>query len=417
MEAHQNYGLNVFGIAEPNCGFDDKTVSLINATLKKDHGCGHATCGPMSTHPGFNPGGIMQAVTGSLIGRQVPSGSGCDKMGRYTWTKFRGKGDSELCVITAYRVVQRKDTPTSGHSNTAYKQQVEFMLRQGKVDPDPRNQVLHDLSTFMAGLRHEGYEIWLMLDANDANVEGNAFNKFITSNYLHDPHVRSASRPTTTRMGSTSIIDFMLCTEGILQFVRAMGYRPLHEGLDSDHVMLWADLDLELFFGGPPPSIAPPSKREFNCDNTITRDRFLTNLKKIHSHNRLPDRIRRLEAEVKLLGINEARIRKYNSLDREVIASIKAADKQTVRVNRGYDMSPALTKAREKVKMWRSVLTSARYAIPVTERAKEIAAKFEIDLRYHEKSGTSIKTLQRYVQDSWDHLKACQREAHDLRAQ
>ena len=92
LEAHQNYGLSIFGIAEPNCGFDDKTVSLINAALKKDHGCGHATCGPMATHPGFNPGGIMQAVTGSLIGRQVPAGSGCDKMGRYTWTKFRGKG-------------------------------------------------------------------------------------------------------------------------------------------------------------------------------------------------------------------------------------------------------------------------------------------------------------------------------------
>ncbi|KAL7546462.1 hypothetical protein ACHAWF_009794, partial [Thalassiosira exigua] len=414
LDSHQNYGLSVFGIAEPNCGFDDKTVSLINAALTRDHGRGYAVCGSTSNKPGYTPGGIMQMVTGSIAGR--PGGRGCDPMGRFAWTKFHGKGDARLCVITAYRVVQKKGTPFDGNSNTAYKQQVESMLRQGKIDPDPRSQVLKDLSTFMAELRQEGYEVWLMMDANEANIEGNALSKFVRKNYLHDPHEQNASRPTTTRMGSTSIIDYMLCTEGILQYVRTTGYRPLHEGINSDHVMLWADADLELFFGNSSPAVNPPGKREFNCDNSIMRDRFLANLKKIHSHNRLPDRIRRLEAEIKLMGIDEARVKKYNSLDKELIASIKAAAKKTVRVNRGYDRSPTLTEARERVHMWRSILTSARHAIPITERARSIAEKQGVDLEFHERSGTSIKTLQRCVQDSWEHLKECQREAQNLRS-
>ncbi|KAL7548720.1 hypothetical protein ACHAWF_017511 [Thalassiosira exigua] len=290
------------------------------------------------------------------------------------------------------------------------------MLRRGKIDPDPRSQVLHDLSTFMAELRQEGYEVWLMMDASEANMEGNAFNKFVQKNYLHDPHEQNASRPTTTRMGSTSIIDYMLCTEGILQYVRATGYRPLHEGIHSDHVMLWADVDLTMFFGNSSPAVNPPGKREFNCSNSIMCDRFLANLKDIYSHNRLPDRIRRLEAEIKLMGINDARVKKYDSLDKELVELIKAAAKKTVRVNRGYDRSPALTEARERVNMWKSVLTSARHAIPITKRARSIAAKHDIDLEFHERSGTSIKTLQRCVQDSWEHLKECQCEAQNLRS-
>ena len=33
------------------------------------------------------------------------------------------------------------------------------MIKDGKVDPDPRTQILTDLSRFMNGQRAEGYEV------------------------------------------------------------------------------------------------------------------------------------------------------------------------------------------------------------------------------------------------------------------
>ena len=64
---------------------------------------------------------------------------------------------------------------------------------------------------------------------------------------------RLPSMPQLTRMGSMTRIDHMVATEGILQYVMAAGFLCYHRELISDHVLLWADIDLKSFFGGEGP--------------------------------------------------------------------------------------------------------------------------------------------------------------------
>jgi len=87
----------------------------------------------------------------------------------------------------------------------------------------------------------------------------------------------------------------MTATEGILQEVQTAGFRALHEGIISDHIILWADINLDRFFGGKGPRITPPQFREFSIDNIEIRDKFLQELKTIHDHQNLPARIFALE--------------------------------------------------------------------------------------------------------------------------
>ena len=61
-------------------------------------------------------------------------------------------------------------------------------------------------------------------------------------------------------------------------------------------------------------------------------------------HQNLPLRIHRLETEIKLLGINDELVRKYNSTNRDLIQSIQSAARKVVgQKQHRHAQSPVLT--------------------------------------------------------------------------
>ena len=63
------------------------------------------------------------------------------------------------------------------------------MIKQGIEEPDPRNQVLKDLTTVIRKKREEGCEVILTMDANEStNNPRGKFSTFIQDNLLHDIH-------------------------------------------------------------------------------------------------------------------------------------------------------------------------------------------------------------------------------------
>ena len=149
FEASRKYHLGILGIAESNCAWDEDLKIRIKASMKQQFGNGVMSCASSKVRRhGYLPGGVMQLLHGQSAGRHVKSGA--DKYGRFTWMVLNGKNNNKLCVITAYRVCQAKGTtPNTPDSITAYWQQVQEMIKDRKVDPDPCNQVLTDLSKLM----------------------------------------------------------------------------------------------------------------------------------------------------------------------------------------------------------------------------------------------------------------------------
>ena len=114
------------------------------------------------------------------------------------------------------------------------------MIKDGKEAPDPRKQVMTDLTNLLNDKRDEGCEVILMADANESSTsKGSKWKAFLETNGLEDIHEHILEKlPPTTRIGSSTRIYCITATEGILQEVQAAGFRALHEGIILDHIML-----------------------------------------------------------------------------------------------------------------------------------------------------------------------------------
>ena len=145
------------------------------------------------------------------------------------------------------------------------------MIKQGYRDPDPCTQVLTDVSKMIAAKQHKGCKISIMIDANESSGK-------------RDPNGVSSLKSTVytmytkpkTRLGSKTRINFMVATEGILPYIRAAAFRSLYKVVVSDHILLWADIDMKVYFRGEGPSITQPQGREFSLDNIELGEIFLS---------------------------------------------------------------------------------------------------------------------------------------------
>ena len=78
----------------------------------------------------------------------------------------------------------------------------------------------------------------------------------------------------------------------------------------------------------------------------------------------------RLDTEIELLGINDELVIKYNSIDRNLIQSIKSAARKAVEQEQhGHAQSPVLTQAGATVLFWKPVLTSKLHYILTTKKS------------------------------------------------
>jgi exonuclease III len=218
----------------------------------------------------YQPGGVMLAMTGKVIGRKLDHFR--DPMGRFVWVKFRGSRGEGIIVIAAYRVCQKKGT-VSGTS-TAYTQQINMMLdeelaafeeiasRDQRIPSslrkqlDPRSRVLADLRKLISEERQRGFRPILCMDANedwnDAKL-GKELSRFLTETQLCDPlydKFQDAGLAKSTYARGKRRIDFIFVDRAMVPAIKKIGTLGLHQAMVSDHVMVYADLDEEELFQG-----------------------------------------------------------------------------------------------------------------------------------------------------------------------
>jgi exonuclease III len=325
-----DYHLDIYGGAEVNCDWNDELKCRVNAHAQKKFGnslLSTASTKFKSKH-GYLPGGVMQLARGEIISRQAQQGS--DPIGRYTWQRFSGKKDQKLCIITAYRVSQHKNFVGTGKEDiTAHRQQITALHNRGIMDPDPKQQILDDLTTFIRKQRQEGYEVILMMDSNESTAaKGSKIKEFVVANDLTDIHAHQHEQgPMTTRMGSSNIIDHIFVSEGIIDYITACGHMAFQEGCLSDHIMLWIEFDSRKFFGGRGPKVIRPAAREFKFNNTSLREKFIHELRIKFEHQNVKKRILDVAAEFESQKDQQLAVKHYLAIDRDIISSIKGAAK------------------------------------------------------------------------------------------
>ena len=211
---------------------------------------------------------------------------GNDPLGRWCWTRYRGKGGITLRIVSAYRPVASHDKPTS-----AYKQQEKYLLQQN-IDTDPREQFWIDLDSALSDWHSKGDQIIVMLDANE-DVRKAAvtrhFEEWNMREVILERHGNTA--PATHSTGSYPI-DGIFASTNI--DIRAGGYMG-HEAGEGDHRCLWIDVSFVSAFGHNLPVIMRPYMQRLQLSNTRTVQRFEQQVTRFVRKHELQRRITALE--------------------------------------------------------------------------------------------------------------------------
>ena len=92
------------------------------------------------------------------------------------------------------------------------------MIKEGREAPDPCTQIPTDLIRFLNVKRDEGCKILLMADVIESSCkEGSKWKAFLANNGFDDLHEYALEElPPTTRIESSTQIDCMAATKGIM---------------------------------------------------------------------------------------------------------------------------------------------------------------------------------------------------------
>ena len=138
-------------------------------------------------------------------------------------------------------------------------QQWQKLCAHGIETPNPRQQVLDDLTNSMSPLETDGHEILLLLDANSP-ADDPAVEAFLDANNLHDlMSDYLPDTPPSTYQRGRSKIDHAWGTIGILMALNGTGILPFGIGPRSDHAILYLDFSLSTLSGIPSESLHDPT--------------------------------------------------------------------------------------------------------------------------------------------------------------
>ena len=109
---------------------------------------------------------------------------------------IQGRQDRKITIITMYRVPKSSITTTG--PNTSFYYQWHHLRRQGHLKPDPRAQVLQDLSQFINAQSSEHHAMVIGMDANESYTDQHSsLYKWMTQRSLVDIHMALHDIPTT----------------------------------------------------------------------------------------------------------------------------------------------------------------------------------------------------------------------------
>jgi hypothetical protein len=200
--------------------------------------------------------------------RVIDKGADKSNLGRWSWIRFKGKGDHTLRVITAY-------CPNPHHGPyTVYAQHNAYYNSIG-WDICPRQAFLLDLTETIINFMEMGDHIMLLFDGN-SNIKNsdlsNALHKLSLREVTLEKHGQQG--PATHKRNATSTsIDGIWMSSGLV--IERGGYFAYDEVIPSDHRCLWVDLTFLMAFGHNMAPLAQRIPRRLHCKDPRLVDNYI----------------------------------------------------------------------------------------------------------------------------------------------
>ena len=229
-------------------------------------------------------GGVAMFSFNTMKARTLDKGVDTSGLGRWVWTRYKGRNNLIFRVVTGYRPVADGGDGTY----TVFSQQ-EAVLKCKNDDRTPREAFLEDLKTELIEWNEQNELILLYLDINE-NLRSRKIRDYMESVGLVDVHQRHhpdlPMTETCIKNLSSYPIDGIWCSPAIE--VTACGYAGYGEEVtNSDHRSLWVDITKASVFNYIPrdTKYQQPQRVNLQNENSIRRYGTLAE-RELLRHNR-----------------------------------------------------------------------------------------------------------------------------------
>jgi hypothetical protein len=208
-------------------------------------------------------GGTSVWSIDNAVHRAIESGSDTLGLGRWSWTRYRGRGNITLRIISAYRPCDSRGPLTvySQHQNYFDDEDIEGCPRELFTA-----HLIADIEKWIS----EGDQIILMIDANeDIRSFAQAIQRTGLREVLLERHGQNA--PATYNGGSVPI-DGIFASQSIEILVG--GYFEFGFCPPTDHRGLWLDIHYQVAFGHVMPAVVSPQARRLKTTDPRIVQRY-----------------------------------------------------------------------------------------------------------------------------------------------
>jgi hypothetical protein len=321
----------------------------------------------------YQPGGTMTIVRGKWAGRATTEGND-DGMGRWSEVRIAGKDGRAVRIITAYRVCNNSIAAAS--TKTAFRQQYLILDEAGIKNPNPRKQMLADLEKRIKQIKAWGEDVILMIDANEGLQSSRGeFAKWVQSVGLADVMVQrhgTECKP-ETHINGKELIDFILATPAVTDFIVAAGILDYHEFTQSDHRALYMDMDMAKLLGGEPSPLENGAKRGIMSNDPRAVAVYREKLEKLLDESNIEAEMEKLLANIKdNNGVLCRKLAKEAERLDEKLTTMKQVSERLCRKIHSLPWSPKLREARNRLRYWHMWLTQRKTRVDLEEKRHKL---------------------------------------------
>jgi hypothetical protein len=334
-------------------------------------------------------GGSVTSVLGEWVtrsnGDDIQDSSG---MGRWSGKTLTGKSKTKCTIITAYRVC--KGSIGTAGVGTSFAREHEQLKESGVSKPNPRKQMLTDLSTAIKVLQKKGNKILLMMDANERLETGNELDMFRAGLNLRDLQRKDPAR--STYIGTAdSRLDYMFGCEGVERSMVQQGTLAYSVGPSSDHRGLFTDLNVKVLLGADPKSfnMKPAKSRLLKSGHPVAVKAYIKEMKEYYKDHNMVERMETLMKTHHSMSKDQVR-HHLNGWDRDQGRAMMAAEASLRKPPQLYKWSELLRNAALLRRYWKFRLSEAKEDICYDGAIERIEAA----IRQHDEDYRSPKKMK-----------------------
>ncbi len=304
-------------------------------------------------------GGTFAAVFGELATRVSETGVDETGLGRWCWTRFQGKDDHSLRIISAYHPNKSKRRDL----NTVYSQHLRYHEAKGET-ACPLVLMRRDLGTSLRKWRDAGEKLIVFLDANE-DVTNGSMQRLLTGDELNMREVAISQHPDLAppasfqrgdRVGTTPL-DGVFATNDVPAF--KAGWLAAFRS-PGDHRVPYLEVDTKALLGESLVRIVRPQARRLTCRQPkVLRKYRKKALLHMANHKVTTKLLTVYGSSTNALSTRQEA--KMESLDLVRKEGMEYAENKCRNLSMGeVDCSPEVGKARQMKLLWKKIVTQKR---------------------------------------------------------